>query len=202
MFRTACLMILCCLLSLASSLHAGSVMLRWTAPTTRADGSPLTNLARMFVFQGTTSGRYGTPLDVGLATSAALSGLQDGQPYYFAVTAEDAEGRESAYSNEATITLGAADTTKPTIAITSPANGSTVPRKGTVVIQANASDNVGVMSVTFMLNGNLLCSDSTAPYSCSWDVPAPPGRTYRLQATAVDAAGNEGISPIVEVTSR
>src|SRR5206468_204871 len=44
-----------------------------------------------------------------------------------------------------------ADTTAPTVAITSPANGSTV--SGTVTVSANALDNVSVAGVQFKLDG-------------------------------------------------
>lgn len=40
-----------------------------------------------------------SPIDVGDRLDAALTGLLDGETYYFAVTAYDAQGNESAYSN-------------------------------------------------------------------------------------------------------
>lgn len=93
------------------------------------------------------------------------------------------------------------DTTPPTVSITSPANGATVARKGTVTISATASDNVGVTRVDFLVNGAVQCTDTIAPYNCNWRVPAAPNKTYQLQARAFDQAGNIGTAS-VQVTAR
>jgi hypothetical protein len=64
---------------------------------------------------------YGTSADsltqvqnVGDLTTAKVSGLTAGVTYYFAVTAYDADGVNSAYSNEVSLTLAAAPTPTPT----------------------------------------------------------------------------------------
>jgi hypothetical protein len=93
------------------------------------------------------------------------------------------------------------DTTPPTVSITSPADGSSVPRKGNVTITATANDNVGVARVEFLVKGVLQCTDESAPYSCTWRVNAAPNKTYLLQARAFDAAGNSATASI-QVTSR
>jgi len=82
------------------------------------------------------------------------------------------------------------DTTKPTVSITSPLNGTTVPRKSAVTIAATASDNVGITKVEFYVNGSLTCTDTTLSYNCSWSVPRKTKATYTIQAKAYDAAGN------------
>lgn len=88
------------------------------------------------------------------------------------------------------------DTTPPTVSITSPANGATVPRKSNITITATASDNVGVTRVEFLVNGALQCTDTTAPYSCVWRVPASMNKTHQLQARAFDAANNSATATI------
>ena len=93
------------------------------------------------------------------------------------------------------------DSIAPTVSITSPANGAIVVRKSNVAINATASDNVGVTRVDFFVNGALQCSDTTAPYSCTWRVPNPMNKTYQLQARAFDLAGNVGTATI-QVTGR
>lgn len=93
------------------------------------------------------------------------------------------------------------DNTPPTVSITNPANGSIVVRKSIVTIAASASDNVGVARVEFLVNGNLQCTDVSAPYSCNWRVPAAPNKTHQLQARAFDQAGNSATAAI-QVTSR
>jgi hypothetical protein len=51
------------------------------------------------VYYGPTSKVYGAPVDVGNDTTHTVTGLDDGR-YYFAVTAYNAIGLESGYSNE------------------------------------------------------------------------------------------------------
>ena len=89
---------LCCLIILTGPpSHAASVHLQWDAPTSDADGYK--------VYYGLSSESYDVVLDVGKALSVAISGLVDGLAYYFAVTAYDASGDESAFSNELSIQL-------------------------------------------------------------------------------------------------
>ena len=76
-----------------------------------------------------------------------------------------------------------------------------VQRKSTVTITASAADNVGITKVEFYLNNILTCVDTSDSYTCEWKVPARPGVTYVLQATAYDANGNMGSSEICDVTS-
>jgi minor extracellular protease Epr len=83
------------------------------------------------------------------------------------------------------------DSERPTVTITSPADGSTVQRGSTVTIEATASDNVGVVRVVFRVDGIIRCTDVTAPYTCSWRVPnMDRRRPDRIRAIAWDAAGN------------
>ena len=59
------------------------------------------------------------------------------------------------------------DTTAPTVTIGAPAAG---PVSGTVAVSANASDNVGVTSVQFFLDGQPLgAADTTAPFGVTWN---------------------------------
>jgi len=91
------------------------------------------------------------------------------------------------------------DTTPPTTAITSPANGATV--GGVVTVAASASDNVGVTRVDFFVDGAFRASDSSAPYTFAWDTTAlANGSGHTLFTEAFDAAGNEGQSGAVTVT--
>ena len=87
------------------------------------------------------------------------------------------------------------DITAPTVAITSPANGSSV--SGTVSIQVTASDNVGVSSVSLAVNGSVTRTLTTAPYNFSWNSGAVGDGNHTLTATAKDAAGNSSSNSIV-----
>lgn len=90
------------------------------------------------------------------------------------------------------------DGVAPSATITAPANGATV--SGTVAIAANASDNIGVDHVEFLLDGTLLGSDATAPYAYSWNSATASNGAHALQARAIDLAGNSGSSPSVNIT--
>ncbi len=82
------------------------------------------------------------------------------------------------------------DTTPPTVSVTSPADGSSIPAKRTT-LAASAYDNTAVARVEFYVNGTLIGSSSAAPYQVGWN----PGRKgtgeYLLTARAFDKAGNQ-----------
>jgi hypothetical protein len=91
------------------------------------------------------------------------------------------------------------DTTPPAVTITSPASGSTV--AGTITVSATASDDVGVASVQFRLDGvDLGAPDTVAPFSISWDTTSATNASHSLTAMARDTAGNASISTPVTVT--
>jgi YVTN family beta-propeller protein len=92
-----------------------------------------------------------------------------------------------------------ADTTAPSVTITSPAAGARVDR--TVTISAAASDAVGVASVTFRLDGAVIGSDAKPPYTVRWNTREAASGSHTLRAEARDAAGNVGISATVIVTT-
>ena len=80
------------------------------------------------------------------------------------------------------------DFQSPVVDITAPVAGEV---SGTLNVTANASDNVAVMGVQFLLNGaNLGTEDVVAPYSVSWNTTTSANGTYTLTAIARDAAGN------------
>lgn len=86
------------LLPLASTAHAASVTLAW-------DRSQEPDVAGYRVYYGTTSGHYTTMISVGNSTTCTISNLEPGMTYYFAVTAYDTSGNESAYSQEIPYTV-------------------------------------------------------------------------------------------------
>ena len=96
-------------------------------------------------------------------------------------------------TNTSTATLTAATLS---VSISAPATNSIVPRHSSVSITVAVSDTVHFTKVELFVNGNLLCTDTTAPYSCTWHVPSKPHATYLLQAKASDAQGNTASSTI------
>jgi len=94
------------------------------------------------------------------------------------------------------------DTTSPVLAITAPSNGSTV--SGDVLITVDASDDNGIASVVFSINGTEIGQSFSAPYQHNWDTTAFTDDTHSVVVTAFDAAGNSSstsISVIVENVS-
>lgn len=84
----------------ASQVHAGDATLTWTTPTQRTDGSALTNLASYRIYYGTSAASLTQTASVtnpGLVTYT-IQNLAPGT-WYFAMTALDAGGLESARTN-------------------------------------------------------------------------------------------------------
>jgi hypothetical protein len=99
------------------------------------------------------------------------------------------------------INVTVADVIAPTASLTSPVNGSTVPKNKATTITATASDISGISKVEFYVDGALKSTDTTSPYSYSWAVPAKAGVKYSLMVKAYDAANNTSTSS-VSVTSK
>lgn len=81
------------------------------------------------------------------------------------------------------------DSTAPSVAMTSPASGSTVARHKSVALAAQASDNVSVAKVEFYNGTTLLGTDSSAPYTATWNSGTKSG-DQTITAKAYDPAGN------------
>ena len=94
---------------------------------------------------------------------------------------------------------GPADTTIPTVVLTSPANNANV--SGTAVaVSASASDNVSVAGVQFKFDGvNIGSEDTTAPYGITLNTTTTTNGVHVLTAVARDAAGNSATSAGVTV---
>jgi hypothetical protein len=86
----------------------------------------------------------------------------------------------------------------PVVSITSPAAGTTVIEGMTIPIPVQATDDVQVASVDFLVNGAVVFTDSASPYQFMLTVPA--GVTgLTLGATAVDLGGNIGNASDVQI---
>lgn len=94
------------------------------------------------------------------------------------------------------------DTTNPVVSITSPLQNSSWYRLSNVPINATATDNVKVAFVRFYINNSSVCTDTTAPYTCSWRMPLFAAATYTVRATAHDFSGNVATSQIVTIRRR
>ncbi|MEI9808764.1 MAG: Ig-like domain-containing protein [Bacteroidota bacterium] len=117
--------------------------------------------------------------------------------YTLTARARDAAGNITTSAGVVVTVNNIPDTQAPTVSITSPAAGTVT---GTINVNANAADNIGVTGVQFLLNGtNLGAEDVSAPYTVSWNTVAVINGNYTLTARARDAAGNITTSAAVNV---
>jgi hypothetical protein len=160
------------------------------------------NFTAADVVVGGTAGGTKTVAVTGGPTAyvVAVSGMTGGTvtPSIPAGAASDAAGNGStaSTSTDGVVTF---DTTPPTVAISSPANDSTV--NGAVTVTADAADNVAVAGVQFRLdNAALGAEDLVAPYSVPWDTTAVANGPHTLSAVARDVVGNITSSAVIAVT--
>ena len=74
--------------------------LSWDAPTENVDGTPLDDLAGFNLYWGAASRSYGVPVALSDPNTTSYSIELAAGTYYFAMTALDLDGNESAFSNE------------------------------------------------------------------------------------------------------
>jgi chitodextrinase len=172
----------------ATGISTSQINLAWTASTDNV------GVAGYNIFRG------GVLIASTTTNSYSNTGLAASTTYSYAVSAYDAAGNTSAQSSPATgSTLAAPDTTPPTVTMTAPPNNSTA--SGTVIVSATASDNVGVASVQFLLDGVPLGPLlTTSPYQIFWNTLSATNGTHLLAAVAADAAGNMKTSAAITVT--
>jgi Bacterial Ig domain len=93
------------------------------------------------------------------------------------------------------------DTTSPTVSVSGPQANATV--FGTISLQAGASDDKGVASVRFLVDGNAVGAPVTsAPYSVQFDTTTVGDGTHTVTAVATDTSGNTTTSsPVSFVTA-
>ena len=100
------------------------------------------------------------------------------------------------------------DAAAPTVSITSPASGSSFTQGTKVTVTAGAVDlgtgsgtPSGIASVTFYLDGTTkLATDTTSPYSLTWNTSKVTKATHMLTAVVTDVAGNSTTSAAISVT--
>lgn len=145
---------------------------------------------------------------VRLMVDGAVAGTATSAPYQFAwnttalpngnhtlqTQALDGAGN-AGVSTLVMVTVSNLTSSSLAVAVTSPTNGSTVPRNQKVTVRAAASDNVAVTKMEFYVNNNLLGTSTTAPYAYPWKVPGKRGQ-YQIQAKAYDTAGKSAAQAI------
>jgi chitodextrinase len=87
--------------------------------------------------------------------------------------------------------------TPPTVSLSAPAAGTV---SGSVTMNATASDNIGVNSVAFAVDGTVVNTDTTSPYSYAWNSSTVANGSHSLTAIATDTASQTTTSTAVSVT--
>ena len=141
------------------------------------------------------SEKTAAPYQVSWNTTTATNGM-----HTLSAAARDAAGnRTTSALVNVTVANSAPDTTPPSVSITAPASQASL--SGTVSISANASDNIGVAGVQFLVDAVALgTEDTAAPFQVSWDTTRATNGMHALTAVARDAAGNRTTSASVTVT--
>ena len=180
----------------SSALPAG------TTQTTLSLTTNETATCRYSTTAGVTYGSMANTFSVtnGTSHSTLVTGLTNGGSYTFYVRCQDsaANANTTDFAIGFSVSQSGGDTIPPVVAITAPADSSSL--TGTVQVTASATDNVGVVGVQFLLDGASLGSeDTTAPYASAWDTSTATAGPHTLAARARDAAGNTTTSPLINV---
>jgi hypothetical protein len=109
--------------------------------------------------------------------------------------ATDTSGNTASTSVTVTVANTVADTTPPTVAIASPAGGSSV--SGSVGVSGTASDATAVARVDVAVDGGAWSTaGGTTAWSWTWSASGATNGTHTLTARAVDTAGNASTSAV------
>ena len=83
------------------------------------------------------------------------------------------------------------DSDAPSVELTSPVDGASIPSGADITLRATAKDGGGIKVVQFFLNERLLSNDAQEPYELNYPGDLRPG-DYTLSVKATDFAGNTG----------
>jgi hypothetical protein len=185
------------------SIAVSNVVSDTTAPTVS-----ITAPANGATISGTISVTASASDNVGVTKVAfyvdgVLKGTDTASPYSYSLgtstltnaahtikaIAYDAANNQGTRQISVTVSNPIADTTAPTVTLTSPSNGATI--KGIVTVTASASDNVGVSKVAFYVDNVLKSTDTSSPFSYSLDTNTLSNAAHTIKAIAYDAANNQ-----------
>ncbi|GMV39898.1 MAG: hypothetical protein AMXMBFR64_16140 [Myxococcales bacterium] len=132
-----------------------------------------------------------TPGAPGAAESMTATELPAGS-LLFAVRSRDAVGNLSPLSN-----VPGVDSAPPTVTIDDPLDGETVTRP--VAVQVTATDDVGVLSVRFAVDGQELSVDTAPPWRHDLDIRALVPGPHEISVVATDTSGMEAQAAVTVV---
>jgi len=138
----------------------------------------------------------GTDASAPYAASFNTTTLPDG-PHTVRVRAQDKAGNVTTAPTVPVTIRNAAPA--PTVAQTAPAAGAVL--RGSVTLSATASGTPAVARVEFLVDGAVVATDTTSPYSVSWNTASRPDGAHALQARAVNTAGTAATTTARNVTT-
>jgi Bacterial Ig domain len=139
-------------------------------------------------------GRNGTVTTLATSATATITPTIGQHFYYAKVTQDDGKILWSAPVWVEQVAGSSSDSSAPTVSVT--ASGSS----GTITFNANASDNVGVSRVEFLVDNAMQGTSTSSPYSLAFNSTTVANGAHSLTAKAYDAAGNVGTSSAVNFT--
>ena len=169
----------------------------FTAPATvtisAAASDPDGTVTQVDFYRGTTLLASDTTSPYGYTWSNAAAGN-----YQVTAVARDNDGATGS-SAAVAVTVNSATNQAPAVSLTSPAPGASFTAPANVTLTASASDTDGTVSrVEFYRGSTLIGSDTTSPYSATWNGAA--AGSYTLTALAVDNGGAARTSTAVSIT--
>ena len=165
-------------------LPGGGSVHFWNCPRQRERASDNVGVSKVWFFLD--------GVNVGTDTLAAFSWSFDtlttaNGAHTIMATAFDTIGNSS--STAISVTVANPDVSSPTVTMTSPA--ALAQLAGSFQVSATASDNIGVSSVQFLVDGVVALTDLSPPYDGALTtVGLLDGNSHVLAARAFDAAGN------------
>lgn len=140
---------------------AGSASLSWQ-PNSESD------LTGYRVYYGAASRTYGPPISVNQGSSYTVNDLQEGDTFFFAVTAVDSSGNESGYSNEVSKTIPQATPSAYQLTLSRSSDRSNpVPLSAQTVsgdVYIFVAPEESISQVVFSIDGTSVQTESLAPY--------------------------------------
>jgi formaldehyde-activating enzyme involved in methanogenesis len=132
----------------------------------------------------------------GTATVSVNPGTLAAGTYTGTVTVSSTGAGNGSQAVSVTLSVSAApDTTPPTVTFASPHQYAVL--AGIVKLTVSASDDVGVVGVSYQVDGNQIGAEvGTAPYAVAWDTSGSTNGIHTIIATARDAAGNSSIDNV------
>jgi alpha-tubulin suppressor-like RCC1 family protein len=123
----------------------------------------------------------GAPFSFAWDTTSAAPG-----PYAIQARATDGTGAVVAVSEGANITVEN-EASAPIVTLDYPQEGAIL--TGIETLQATVTDGDSVAAVQFLVDGEMVGSDDSAPYSFAWDTTSVAPGPYTVQARATDGTG-------------